>query len=398
MALLITGGPLYGTTSPMIYDPGAVLIDNGSILAVGPAETFAIPPGSEVIDVGGERIIPGLIDLHLHGFGGSDTMGLGLAQVIQALPAHGITAFLPTTVAAPMKVLLNALRAMADVCTAPPVGAHVLGIHLEGPWVSRMRSGGLRAEHCYPLNRADVERCQSACGERVRMITLAPEEGQALSLIPWLEKQGIIASIGHSDADYDTVSRAVRAGLKHATHAFNAMRPLHHRDPGTVGAVLDHEAIVAQLIADGYHVDPAAMRILIRAKGVGRVCLVSDAMPVAGLPPGEYDWDGRRIVRAGQTSRFPDGALAGSAMLLNQMLRVMVEKVGVTFAEAVRMSSDVPAQVLGLRKGRLAVGYDADVVVLKEDYQPSLTVIGGRAVYHDDTHLTGKHTAIAETP
>ncbi len=388
MALLITGGPLYGTTAPAIHDPGAVLIDGGVIRAVGPAGSFAVPPSTELVDVGGHRIIPGLIDLHLHGFGGADTMGPGLAQVIQALPAQGTTSFLPTTVAAPLEALLKALRSMSEVCSTPPVGAQVLGIHLEGPWVSRSRSGGLRPEHCYPLNRRDVERCQAASEEKVRMITLAPEEGEACSLIPWLVEEGIIASVGHSDADYDTVSKAVSAGLSHATHTFNAMRPLHHRDPGTVGAVLDHEAIVAQLIADGYHVEPAAMRILIRAKGVGRVCMVSDAMSVAGLPPGEYDWDGRRIVRAGETSRFPDGALAGSAMVLNQMLRVMVERVGVTFAEAVRMASDVPAQVLGLRKGRLAPGYDADVVVLKGDYQPALTVIGGQVVHQQDTHLT----------
>ncbi len=381
MALLITGGPLY--TPRRVYDPGAVLLHGGVIRAAGAVGSFPTPAGAETIDVAGQRIIPGLIDLHLHGFGGHDVMGPGLAEVIRALPAHGSTTFLPTTVAAPLDHLLEALQAMAKVLDEPPVGAQVAGIHLEGPWVSPVRSGGMRAECCYPLNQPDVERCQVAAHGKVRIITLAPEEGQALAVIPWLVEQGIIPSIGHSDADYDTVSRAVALGLNHATHTFNAMRPLHHRDPGTVGAVLDHEAIVAELIADGYHVDPAAMRLLFHAKGVDRVCLVSDAMFVAGLPPGEYDWNGRRLVRAAETSRFLDGALAGSAMVLNQMLRVIVEKVGLPFADAVRMASEVPAGVLGLRKGRLAAGCDADVVVLQDDYQPSLTVIGGQIVYRE---------------
>jgi N-acetylglucosamine-6-phosphate deacetylase len=381
MTMIITGGSLY--TPDRLYDPGEILLDGGVIRAVGPAGSMEAPPGTETVDVGGQRIIPGLIDLHLHGFGGYDVMGPDVADVIEALPSAGITGFLPTTVAAPMDSLVEALRAMAKVLEAPPVGTRVLGIHLEGPWVSPLRHGGMRAEFCRPPSRADVRRCQTAARGAVRMITLAPEEHGGLELIPWLVNQGIIASVGHSDADYDTVSRAVAAGLNHATHTFNAMRPLHHRDPGTVGAVLDHDTIVGQLIADGYHVDPVAMRLLIRAKGTGRVCLVSDAMFVAGMPPGEYNWDGRTLVRAGETSRFLDGAPAGSAMVLNQMLRVVVEKVGLPFADALRMASDVPAQVLGLRKGRLAAGCDADVVVLKDDYQPSLTVVGGRVVFRE---------------
>jgi N-acetylglucosamine-6-phosphate deacetylase len=311
-------------------------------------------------------------------------MGPDVEQVIEALPGTGITGFLPTTVSAPIDSLVEALRAMARVLEDPPLGAKVLGIHLEGPWVSPRRHGGMRAELCRPLQRNEVRRCQKAARGAVRMITLAPEEHDALDLIPWLVNQGIIASVGHSDADYDTISRAVAVGLNHATHTFNAMRPLHHRDPGTVGGVLDHDGIVAQLIADGHHVDPVAMRLLVRIKGTGRVCLVSDAMFVAGMPPGEYNWDGRTLVRAGETSRFLDGALAGSAMSLNDMLRVVVEKVGLPFADAVRMASDVPAQVLGLRKGRLAAGYDADVVVLNEDYRPWLTVVGGHLAYREE--------------
>lgn len=216
------------------------------------------------------------------------------------------------------------------------------------------------------------------------MITLASEQGQVLTVIPWLVKQELVASLGHWDADYETVSRAIAFGLNHATHTFNAMRPLHQREPGVVGGVLDHPAIVAQLIADGYHVHPAMMRLLIRAKGMEEVCIVSDAVPTAGLPPGEYEWDGRRVIRSGDTNRFPDGALAGSVMLTSKMLGVLVDQVGTSFAQPLCMMTEVPAKVLNVRKGRLAPGYDADVVVLRSDGQPSLTIIGGEIAYQSD--------------
>jgi N-acetylglucosamine-6-phosphate deacetylase len=270
---------------------------------------------------------------------------------------------------------------MAEIIDHPPSGAFVAGIHMEGPWISRKRSGGIRAESCYPVTQADVERYQSAARGHVRMVTLAPEEGEALALIPWLTSQGIIVSLGHTDADYATVCEAAARGLSHATHTYNAMRPLHQREPGALGAALELDEITAQLIADGFHVHPAAIRILIRAKGTGRVCLVSDAVFAAGLPPGQYEWDGRVVERIGQTCRFPGGAPAGSAMLVNQMLRVLVEQVGLPFEDAVRMGSETPARVLGMHTGRLAPGYKADVVVLKEDYEPSLTVIDGEIVY-----------------
>lgn len=381
MSILIRGGCVYAPGH--IYDPGAVLIEGSSIQAVGPLEDFAAMTGTQTIAVEGGRVIPGLVDLHLHGFGGFDVAGDGLAQVIRQLPAHGITSFLPTTVAAPSVRLLEALEVMADIIDHPPVGSFAAGIHMEGPWISRKRSGGIRAEYCYPITRVDAERHLAAAQAKVRMVTLAPEEGEALALIPWLTRQDVIVSLGHSDADYETVCKAVAIGLSHATHTYNAMRPLHQREPGALGAALERDEIIAQLIGDGFHVHPAAMRILVRLKGSGRVCLVSDAVFAAGLPPGQYEWDGRVLERIGYTCRFPDGAPAGSAMLVNQMLRVLVEQVGISFEEALRMGSETPAGVLGMRKGRLAPGYDADVVVLKEDYEPALTVIRGEIIYQD---------------
>jgi N-acetylglucosamine-6-phosphate deacetylase len=246
MTILIRGGVVY--TPETVYRAGVLLLEGREIRAVGPAGSFDAPAGAETIDAQGGAVIPGLIDVHLHGFGGQYVGGTGLAEVVRGLPRHGTTAFLPTTITAPLDELCSALSAMAAVLEHPPVGAQALGIHMEGPWISPQRSGGMRPELCQPLLRPDVERCLKAAGGHVRMITLAPELDEAMQVIPWLVDQGIIASIGHSDADYATATRAVAVGVTHATHTYNAMRPLLQREPGAVGAVLDHAAVIAELI------------------------------------------------------------------------------------------------------------------------------------------------------
>jgi N-acetylglucosamine-6-phosphate deacetylase len=379
--LLLTGGEVY--TPGKTYNPGAVLVNGKTIEAVGAAEGISISPDTRVIDASGRRVIPGLIDLHLHGAHGSDVSGAGLANVIQCLPANGITSFLPTTTFMFEANKLRAdMRRMAEIIARPPAGAQVLGIHMEGPWIAADRSPFSQASLCYPLTRADIESFQEACQDAVRMITFAPEMGQAMQVIPWLLSHEIVPSIGHTNADYQTVERAVALGLNHATHTYNAMQPLHHRNPGTLGAVLDFDQITAQVIADGFHVHPAALRLLIKAKGVERVCIVSDAVPTAGLAAGsQIDWGGFHILTDGETSRLSDGKPAGSAQLLNQMLKILVQKAGVPFSDAVKMASQVPASVLGLRKGRLQAGYDADLVVLDDEYRAVITIIAGNIVY-----------------
>ncbi len=381
MKILLTGCEV--VTPSRVVPNGAVLLNGNTILAAGAQEDVPNDPEAQVIDVSGKRVIPGLIDLHLHGAHGSDVSGAGLASVIQCLPANGVTSFLATTsFMFERDKLLRAMQVMADILARPPDGAQVLGIHMEGPWVAADRSPFSKASLCYPLTQEDLESFQAACRGAVRMITFAPELGEALQVIPWLVSQDIIPSIGHTNADYRTVERAVALGLNHATHTYNAMQPLHHRNPGVLGAVMDFEQITAQLIADGFHVHPAAMRLLIKAKGIERVCIVSDAVPTAGLPAGtQIDWEGFPIMTDGETSRLPDGRPAGSAQLLNQMLQVLVQRAGVPFYDAVKMASQSPAETLGLRKGRLQAGFDADLVVLGDDYRAEMTIIGGKIVY-----------------
>jgi N-acetylglucosamine-6-phosphate deacetylase len=376
---VVVNGSVY--TPDQVLAPGTVLIENGRIEAVGRADALPAPPEAEVIPAQGMAVVPGFIDVHMHGLLGHDAMGPGLSQVIRDLPVFGVTAFLGTTLTLPRDETLASLKAMAETLDAPPPGARCLGIHAEGTFLSPNRPGMATSEWFEPLNWERFEALQQAAGGHVRMITFAPEEDTAMDCIPCLIEAGVIPVIGHSDATFEQVAQAVRLGLAHATHTFNAMRPLHHREPGVVGAVMYFHEIVAELIADGLHVHPAVMAILLRVKGLERVALVSDASPLAGLPDGEYEWEHKPVFVRDGSCRLADGTIAGAHALLDAGVRNLVNLVGLPLEQALVPATCVPADVLGLRKGRLAAGYDADVVLLDEALRPALTIVGGEQVF-----------------
>ena len=375
----IVNGKVY--TPDQILPRGTVLIEGEQIAAVGSAEAITVPPGAEVVDAEGMAVVPGLIDLHVHGLGGHDAMGPALAQVMRDLPAFGVTAFLATTLTLPRDETLTALRAMAEVIDTPPSGAQCVGIHLEGPFLSPTRPGMATADWFEPLTWESFQMFQQAAGGHIRLLTFAPEVDQAMAFIPRLTEAGVIPAIGHSSATFEQVAQAVQLGLRHATHTFNAMPLLHHRQPGVVGAVLFFDQIVAQLIADGVHVHPAVMAILLRIKGVERVALVSDAGPLAGLPDGEYEWEHKPVFVRDGICRLADGTLASVHTLLDTGVRNLVELVGMPLERALVPATRVPARVLGLRKGRLMPGYDADIVLLDSELQPVLTLVRGKIVF-----------------
>ena len=375
----IVNGTVY--TPDEIIAPGVVFVEGDTITAVGPAGTTPVPPEAELVQADGMAVAPGMIDLHIHGLLGHDAIGPDLAQVIRELPAFGVTAFLATTLTLPRAEIVASLEAMADVLDTPPRGAQCLGIHLEGPSLSPAWPGMATPEWFEPLTWESFQAFQQAARGHIRMLTFAPETGQAMTYIPRLVETGIVPAIGHSDATFEQVARAVQLGLSHATHTFNAMRPLHHREPGVVGAVMYFDEIVAQLIADGVHVHPAVMALLLRVKGLERVALISDAAPLAGLPDGEYEWEHKPVFVRDGSCRLADGTIAGAHALLDAGVRNLVNLVGLPPEQALAPATRVPAGVLGLRKGCLAPGYDADVVLLDGDCRPVLTMVEGEVVY-----------------
>lgn len=378
----ITNGLIY--TPDRIIHRGVVLIEGSTIKAVGPAVITPVPPEAECIDADGQAVVPGLIDVHLHGLLGHDAMGPDLAHVIPELPSFGVTAFLGNTLTLPGDEVLAGLEQMAEVLAAPPPGAQCLGIHVEGPHLAPARAGAAYPGWFEPLSWESFLELQAAAEGHIRVLTFAPEEGQAMECIPGLIRAGVVPSIGHSNAAFDEVAETVELGLRHAAHTFNAMRPFHHRAPGVVGAVMHFDEIVAELIADGVHVHPAVASILLRIKGLERVALVSDASPLAGLPEGEYTWKHERVFVRDGSCRLEDGTLAGAHALLDTGVRNLVQLLGLPLEQALVPATRVPAEVLEVRKGRLAPGYDADVVLLDDTLEPTLTMVGGRVVFWRD--------------
>jgi N-acetylglucosamine-6-phosphate deacetylase len=380
----ILGGDIL--TPQRVIADGYVLIEGGRLVEVG-AGARRLPADCQVFDASSYWVTPGLIDLHLHGATGYNVMGAGLANVAEELPRHGVTSFLPTALTADPATLRAALEQMAEMVLQPPEGARPLGIHLEGPHLSPKKAGMAAARHFRPLTAQAWRDHQAAASGTIGMLTFAPEEGDAMRLIPRLIEEGVVPSIGHSAATFEQVTEMVALGLRHASHMFNAMSPFHHRAPGVVGAVLYHRQIVAQLIADLHHVHPAAMELLFRLKGADRVALVSDAAPFAGLPPGRYDWDAETRVFVGHdgTCRLPDGSLAGAMRFVNQDLVGLAQTVGLGWPEALQTATSVPGEVLNVKRGRLRPGWIADVVVWDADMQPVATMVEGDWVWERGT-------------
>lgn len=379
--IALTGIDLY--TPRQLISDAVLLIEGEKIYAVGSGDEVAVPPKATVIPLSGKKVFPGFIDLHTHGLLGLDAMSADLASVIQQFPRYGVTSFMATTITLPMEEIYTRLQFMAEVLADPPAGATCLGIHLEGPHLSTRRPGMATAEWFHALDRAEFDSLQQAACGNIHMITFAPEEGKAMDLIPYLISQKVIPVIGHSDASYEQVELAVSLGLAHATHTFNAMNPFHHRAPGVIGAVMALDPLVAELIVDGYHVHPGAMKALLKAKGVDGVCLVSDSAPFAALPDGEYIWKDYTLVIQDGTCRLPDGTLAGAHALMDSGFRNLIRLVGLSPSQAAICASEVPAHAIGLgkSKGQLLPGYDADLVVMDESYSPCLTMVSGRIAW-----------------
>lgn len=341
----------------------------------------------EEIHAGGGYLCPGFIDVHLHGGGGADVMDASpgaLSQLSRTHARHGTVGFLPTTVTAPYDQLHRVLEAVEETAGTREEGAEILGVHLEGPHLNPARAGAQNPEYLTPPSLPEMKALMERFPGRVRWVTVAPELEGARPLIEFLHSQGVVVSVGHSDATYEQTTEAFRWGARHATHTFNGMNPLHHRAPGVPGAVLTARHVSAELIADGFHIHAGVARLLWQVKGPDRLLLVTDAMRATDLPDGRYDLGGLEVDVEGGAARLAGkGNLAGSTLTLERAVAWMADAVGVPLAEAVRLATLNPARRLGVadRLGSLEVGKDASLVLLDGSFRVRLTLRRGELIY-----------------
>ncbi len=342
------------------------------------------PQGAEIIDAGGGYVLPGLIDVHCHGFMGWDASHGDLDELrrmSRRAALFGVTSWLPTTMTLDWPVLERCFAAIraAQIDSLSPEwnGAQVLGCHAEGPFINPKKKGA-QAESC--IQRPDAEKlCPWA--DVIRLMTLAPEMDGALECIRAARKMGITLSMGHTDATYDRALAGIGAGVTHATHTFNAMPPLNHREPGVVGAALGDNRVFCELICDTFHVHPALFTMVAKTAG-DRLVLITDSIPVAGLPDGPHDQMGATVVVDGMKLRFPDGTIAGSALTLDAAVRNFAKHTGLPIWRAANLASLNPARSIGVddRKGTLETGKDADIVIADGDFNVRQTYVRGRRV------------------
>lgn len=369
-----------------------VLIEGEKIVSVGRQDNIPIPDGAEVIDVGDKIVAPGLIDLHHHGAVGSYAAegAEAVKRISQYLVKTGTTGWLPT-VWLPTDDTLENLRAVVTAKQEGTGGADVIGLHMEGPFLAPKGIPGFEAED-KGLRRPSIKQFMQfveAAEGNLKLMGITPELDGALELIRQMRRVGVVPAVAHTKATYEQFMRAVEAGARHTTHTYNVMTGMHHRRPGVVGGVLTCDQVTAELIADGYHVSPVAMDILVRCKGVDKVALITDNVPLAGLPDGIYEMFGQRIVKKDGISRLEgstpgiDGTMAGSEWPLNQNIYNLMDLVGVSLPHAIRMATLTPAKIIGVDgyKGSIEPGKDADLVVIDEKMQVYLTMVKGKVVF-----------------
>lgn len=376
---VLTGGRI--VTPVGVLDPGYVVVEGSRIANVG--EGRPATGGSAVRHLNGRWLIPGLIDVHVHGGGGGELTSPDSeahARAAEFHARHGTTALLATTVTSPAEHLRETVSALGRAVSSPHPGARILGIHLEGPFISERRRGAQNGRWIRDPDPEELQGLVDASAGTIRMLTIAPERPGASEVIKLAVANGIVAAAGHSDASYDELVASVAWGITHCIHTYNGMRGLHHRDPGLVGGLLDLEELTCELIADGLHVHPAAARLLHRVKGSEKLLLITDAIAAAGMPDGTYELGGMSIrVSEGRAETEPDGSLAGSTLTMGAALRKSVEMLGVDLVEAVHMASTTPARLLGLEGeiGTISEHSRADLVVLDDDLQVEATMVGG---------------------
>lgn len=364
----------------------AVIVEQNKIKAIISADMIKHHMPAEVHEFSADcALVPGFIDMHIHGTGGYDVMDGSvdaLRHISKLLAEDGVTGFLATTMTASHERIEAALAAIPEAMQNAQ-GAAILGVHLEGPFISKEKMGAQNGKYAIAPDIELFKKWQRIAENNIRLVTLAPELNDAIAFIQALRVLDVIPAIGHTNATYDQTMAAVSAGSTYATHLFNAMRPLHQREPGTVGALLLAHEVTGELIADGEHLHPAIYQLAYKIKNKDHLILVTDAMRAKCMDDGCYDLGGQKVHVKNKKAALPDGTLAGSVLSIPEAIKNFMKFTGCEMEDAINMASYNPAAKLKLasRKGSIDVGKDADLVILSANLHVKLTMCGGRIVF-----------------
>lgn len=355
-------------------------IEDGKIAFIGNSEEEGL------VTLGKEfYVVPGFVDKHIHGARHSDFMNPtfeDLKNITGAISLEGTTSCLATTMTQSEENIQKSLQNISSYMAQNPRGPEILGVHLEGPFVSKQNAGAQPLEYIIPCDISTFERLNEASQNQIKQVTLACEEN-GIALTKYLSERNIVASIGHSNSDYATIREAIENGATSVTHMYNAMRPLHHRDIGVVGAALLESELSCELICDLIHVSPAAIQLLHQNKGKDKICLITDSIESKYMPDGTYALGGQPVYVQNAEARLKDGTLAGSTLKMNQAVKNYQQTCHLSMTEAIDAASINPAKNIGVadRKGSIEIGKDADLVVIDKDYNIYMTICRGDVFY-----------------
>jgi len=389
----------YGLTAITPYRQeanAAMVVENGKITQFGPHEDVAPPAGALRVNLEGRYMLPGFIDCHVHGGVGHDFCTAdttGIVNIERFYAAHGTTSLLATVYPQPEKPYFETLDRLVAACKADRPSRILEGIHLEGPFMNPVMHGAIRADYMWPPSLDAWRRIYQRANSTIKAMTISPEIPGALAVTRDAAMRGIHLAIGHSEASYEQVSEAIDNGLEGVTHIFNAMRPMHHRKPGVLVGTLLRDELFVEVIADAVHVHPAVLQLLLKIKTHDKIILVTDAICAAGMAEGQYEFSGQPVVVSQGRAYLTDpktatgrsDTLAGSTLTMDRAVWTMVREAGASLTHAAQMASLNAARILRMKhcRGILAVGKDADIVIMDKDLRVQATIKSGRVLYCD---------------
>lgn len=389
-SILLKGIRVY--TENEIIENGYIKIKDNLIDEIGTTDRLGSIEEYEVLEIpSGYHVVPGFIDVHIHGVNGADTMDAtkeALDTMVTALPKEGTTSFLATTITQEAEEIEKAIKNAGEYIEmqSGQGKAEILGIHLEGPFVNAKKAGAQPIQHIIDPNLELFKQWQALAKGTIKLVTLAPERPGGLEMVRYLKENGVIPSIGHTDATFEQVSEAIDAGANHVTHLYNQMRGLHHREPGVVGAAFLRDELKAEMIVDGVHVHPEMVNLAYKQKKSKGLLLITDSMRAKCLKNGTYDLGGQEVIVQDGKAVLGDGTLAGSILKLGHAVKNVLQYTGCTISEVIEMASVNPAKQLNVynRKGSLAAGKDADIVILDDQMNVYMTFCRGEVAFNKE--------------